>query len=104
MRLTIPKSQGKQPFYDARKSGWGDLFPHSSKNKPVERFQTTTKVQNGSARGDDIGKRAKGRDKRSGLEDKSYEAMDAKIRKEKWRSNRKMLAAAKILTQDVSEP
>ncbi|KAF5332576.1 hypothetical protein D9611_005065 [Ephemerocybe angulata] len=38
MRLTIPKSQGKQPYYDARKSSWGDLFPHPSKNKPQERM------------------------------------------------------------------
>lgn len=31
-RLTIPKSQGKQPYYDARKASWGDLFPHEPKN------------------------------------------------------------------------
>ncbi|KAF9567870.1 hypothetical protein CPC08DRAFT_655961 [Agrocybe pediades] len=36
MRLTIPKSQGKQPYYDARKSSWGDIFPHAPKNRPVE--------------------------------------------------------------------
>jgi ribosomal protein RSM22 (predicted rRNA methylase) len=36
--MTIPKSQGKQPYYDARKSQWGDLFPHGSKNKLVQRF------------------------------------------------------------------
>lgn len=105
MRLTIPKSQGKQPFYDARKSSWGDLFPHPSKNKPIERFQTTAaNVQNGPARGDDIGKRGKGRDKQRGLEGKSYEAMDAKLRKEKRKSNKKMLAAEKRLTQDLNAP
>lgn len=38
MRLTIPKSQGKQPYYDARKSSWGDLFPHPPKNAPQERL------------------------------------------------------------------
>lgn len=37
MRLTIPKSQGKQPYYDARKSSWGDIFPHPPKNAPQER-------------------------------------------------------------------
>lgn len=36
-RMTIPKSQGKIPYRDARKSAWGDLFPHNSKNKVVTR-------------------------------------------------------------------
>ncbi|KZT08624.1 Rsm22-domain-containing protein [Laetiporus sulphureus 93-53] len=40
MRMTIPKSQGKQPYYDARKSSWGDMFPHEPKNKPQQRFQS----------------------------------------------------------------
>jgi ribosomal protein RSM22 (predicted rRNA methylase) len=42
MRLTIPKSQGKQEFYDARKSSWGDIFPHEPKNPPHERFRSKT--------------------------------------------------------------
>jgi ribosomal protein RSM22 (predicted rRNA methylase) len=37
MRITIPRSQGKQPYYDARKSSWGDIFPHPPKNAPQER-------------------------------------------------------------------
>ena len=37
MRMTIPRSQGKQAYYDARKSRWGDMFPHESKNRPQER-------------------------------------------------------------------
>jgi len=54
MRLTIPKSQGKQPYYDARKSSWGDIFPHSPKNAP----QVRQRRQNGEFPcGDDIGKR-----------------------------------------------
>jgi ribosomal protein RSM22 (predicted rRNA methylase) len=32
--MTIPKSQGKLPYRDARKSSWGDLFPHPPK-KPA---------------------------------------------------------------------
>ncbi|KAL9540658.1 hypothetical protein MBANPS3_009557 [Mucor bainieri] len=36
-RMVIPKSQGKIPYRDARKAMWGDLFPHSSKNKVVTR-------------------------------------------------------------------
>ncbi|KAI6112483.1 mitochondrial small ribosomal subunit Rsm22-domain-containing protein, partial [Pisolithus croceorrhizus] len=92
MRLTIPKSQGKQPFYDARKSSWGDLFPHPPKNRPVERFQSA-QSDNGNSpmRGDDIGKRAKGRDKHRKAEGRSYEAVDAKIREEKRKGSRKEL-------------
>ncbi|EIW87110.1 hypothetical protein CONPUDRAFT_116167 [Coniophora puteana RWD-64-598 SS2] len=37
MRLTIPRSQGKQEYYDARKAQWGDSFPHKPKNAPQER-------------------------------------------------------------------
>ncbi|OBZ86296.1 Methyltransferase-like protein 17, mitochondrial [Choanephora cucurbitarum] len=36
-RMTIPRSQGKIPYRDARKAMWGDLFPHPSKNKIVTR-------------------------------------------------------------------
>ncbi|PSS29720.1 hypothetical protein PHLCEN_2v2868 [Hermanssonia centrifuga] len=39
MRMTIPKSQGKQPFYDARKSNWGDIFPHDPKNPAQVRYE-----------------------------------------------------------------
>ena len=35
----IPKSQGKQEYYDARKSAWGDLFPHDPKNGEVIRHR-----------------------------------------------------------------
>lgn len=30
-RMIVPKSQGKQIYYDARKLNWGDLFPHQAK-------------------------------------------------------------------------
>lgn len=56
MRLTIPKSQGKQVYYDARKSAWGDMFPHSSKIKEVERYRPP--VEGSTIKeGNDIGKR-----------------------------------------------
>jgi ribosomal protein RSM22 (predicted rRNA methylase) len=35
----IPRSQGKQDYYDARKSTWGDLFPHDPKNGEVIRHR-----------------------------------------------------------------
>lgn len=35
----IPKSQGKQEYYDARKSTSGDLFPHDPKNGEVIRHR-----------------------------------------------------------------
>ena len=32
-RFTVAKSHGKQEYYDARKSKWGDLFPHYKPEK-----------------------------------------------------------------------
>ncbi|CAG8520450.1 9068_t:CDS:10 [Funneliformis mosseae] len=37
-RGIIPKSQGKTPYRDARKSMWGDLFPHEPKKPAVRRL------------------------------------------------------------------
>lgn len=37
-RMTIPKSQGKIPYRDARKAMWGDLYPHPPKTKIVTRI------------------------------------------------------------------
>ncbi|CAH7690592.1 mitochondrial small ribosomal subunit Rsm22-domain-containing protein [Phakopsora pachyrhizi] len=34
-RVTVPKSQGKQDFYDARKSVWGDSWPNGSKKAGI---------------------------------------------------------------------
>ncbi|KZT27577.1 Rsm22-domain-containing protein [Neolentinus lepideus HHB14362 ss-1] len=59
LRMTIPKSQGKQPYYDARKSSWGDIFPHEPKNRPQERYQPTRAKREGGTtptKGSDIGK------------------------------------------------
>ncbi|KAI0756542.1 mitochondrial small ribosomal subunit Rsm22-domain-containing protein [Daedaleopsis nitida] len=56
MRLTIPRSQGKQPFYDARKSSWGDIFPHEPKNPPQVRHQPS-RPGHTPTEGQDIGKR-----------------------------------------------
>ncbi|TFY71841.1 hypothetical protein EVG20_g1169 [Dentipellis fragilis] len=50
MRLTVPKSQGKQPYYDARKSEWGDLFPHPPKNAPQVRFEPVLLKREGSTK------------------------------------------------------
>ncbi|WVR04628.1 3-methyl-2-oxobutanoate hydroxymethyltransferase [Kwoniella sp. DSM 27419] len=36
-RLTFSKSHSKQGYHDARKSTWGDLFPHVPKASPVVR-------------------------------------------------------------------
>lgn len=82
MRMIIPKSQGKQPFYDARKSSWGDIFPHDSKNKPQERFvqQTSGRV----IKGEDIGKQSQNHRKgqqRGGKPDPARLAAEFKERK-----------------------
>lgn len=37
VRLTLPKSQSRQAYYDARKISWGDLFPHDVKGTAVIR-------------------------------------------------------------------
>ncbi|KAI0361117.1 Rsm22-domain-containing protein [Trametes cingulata] len=84
MRMTIPKSQGKQPFYDARKSEWGDLFPHEPKNKPQVRSQSTRSGHTPSA-GQDIGKR---RRKGPGSSKASYSELSEEI-KEKRRDQRR---------------
>jgi ribosomal protein RSM22 (predicted rRNA methylase) len=43
-RHTIPKSQGRQEYYDARKSAWGDLFPHAPKNGPQPSPSTSSSL------------------------------------------------------------
>lgn len=86
MRLTIPKSQGKQPFYDARKSSWGDIFPHPPKNRPQERYQDSPAKGGCGTRGEDIGKRAKGRDHPKG--EKSYAKVEEALKGRKKVSRR----------------
>ena len=63
MRMTVPKSQGKQPFYDARKSSWGDIFPHDPKNAAQERYQPKRAgdAETVPLKGQDIGKRSHSR-------------------------------------------
>lgn len=81
MRMTIPKSQGKQPYYDARKSEWGDLFPHEPKNTPQDRYQPTRAKRPGGTtptRGVDIGKRGDAKAGAGKKDKKSY----AKLTKE----------------------
>ncbi|KAG6846058.1 hypothetical protein H0H87_006422 [Tephrocybe sp. NHM501043] len=86
MRLTIPKSQGKQEFYDARKAAWGDLFPHSPKNTPLERYQPTRAKRKGGMTpmsGSDIGKRKQ--DKKDVV---SYDALSKELKEGRKRSHR----------------
>ncbi|KAJ3571566.1 hypothetical protein NP233_g3678 [Leucocoprinus birnbaumii] len=83
MRMTIPKSQGKQPYYDARKSTWGDIFPHSSKNKMQER-QHVLKPTSHNVPGSDIGKRRSSRTK----EAPTYEEIARIVQEGRRRSQR----------------
>ncbi|KAF8963940.1 mitochondrial small ribosomal subunit Rsm22-domain-containing protein [Flammula alnicola] len=87
MRLTIPKSQGKQPFYDARKSSWGDIFPHPPKNQALERNQPKlrSRKKDGPVTGADIGKR---KDLFKNKERPSYSAVADNVRENKKRSKR----------------
>ncbi|KAG6874415.1 hypothetical protein C0995_015151 [Termitomyces sp. Mi166 len=89
MRLTIPKSQGKQEFYDARKASWGDLFPHPPKNPPQERYQPTRAKREGGTtpvRGSDIGKRKRAKNH------VSYEKLSKDLKEGKKRSRRDRVA------------
>ncbi|KAJ7116777.1 Rsm22-domain-containing protein [Mycena crocata] len=87
MRMTIPKSQGKQPFYDARKSGWGDIFPHPPKNPPQVRHQSErVKGKEVRVKGADIGKRG-GKEMVKGVNYESL-AVDMKTRRKKSRRDK----------------
>ena len=37
VRMTIPRSQSKQAYYDARKVTWGDMFPFEPKGREIVR-------------------------------------------------------------------
>jgi len=56
-RLTITKSQGKQVYYDARKSSWGDLWPFGSRKPGIKREVV---FKQDMARGGKVGLRRKG--------------------------------------------
>ncbi|KAJ7610970.1 Rsm22-domain-containing protein [Roridomyces roridus] len=87
MRMTVPKSQGKQPFYDARKSGWGDIFPHPPKNAPQVRYQPQRyegKKRPAVVKGADIGKRG-GKDKVKGI---NYESLANDLKANRKKSRR----------------
>lgn len=87
MRMTIPRSQGKQAYYDARKSSWGDIFPHDPKNPPQVRYQSAGKDNNNIAElpGADIGKRKnKGHKKQVA----SYDSIAADLKESKKQRRR----------------
>jgi len=87
MRLTIPKSQGKQAYYDARKSGWGDIFPHPPKNAPQERHQPSRAKRDGGTTftsGADIGKRGSS-DRKDRI---GYDALSEAIKEKRKKSRR----------------
>lgn len=91
MRLTVPRSQGKQPYYDARKSSWGDLFPHDPKNPPQERYQPRRAKRDGSigpVRGADIGKRRTVKEQSQ----ISYEALSENIKENRKKSRRERIS------------
>jgi ribosomal protein RSM22 (predicted rRNA methylase) len=91
MRMTIPRSQGKQPFYDARKSSWGDIFPHEPKNPPQEKILGVKSSGNTSpSKVHDIGRRSKHDDHKH----KSYSRLAAELNehKKKVRQQKQFMA------------
>lgn len=99
--MTIPKSQGKQPYYDARKSDWGDIFPHPPKNKPQER-QHVLKPGSHSVPGSDIGKRSSSRT----MEAPKYAeiAKDEQKRLQRVLQRGKRRAARQSTWEDLGDP
>ena len=100
MRLTVPKSQGKQPYYDARKSSWGDLFPHPPKNAPQERVV----IQNKSGKIKAIEREHIGKSRRPEEQKSMYDMVKPSVReakkdKRKWDRFRK----EKVWNVDVEE-
>ncbi|KAJ3487116.1 hypothetical protein NLI96_g3758 [Meripilus lineatus] len=94
MRMTIPKSQGKQPFYDARKSSWGDIFPHEPKNTPQERHQPQQAKRSGGVipiKGDDIGKRRMDPDRKANKS--GYGQLSDKVKERNKRVRRERVLA-----------
>ncbi|KAF7436331.1 37S ribosomal protein S22 [Pleurotus ostreatus] len=97
MRLTIPRSQGKQPYYDARKSSWGDLFPHEPKNAPQERYQPQRAKREGGTtptKGADIGKRGK-----TGLKLERDKSVEAFLKEKQKKSRRDRTARIQALRE-----
>ncbi|KAI0274926.1 mitochondrial small ribosomal subunit Rsm22-domain-containing protein [Gloeopeniophorella convolvens] len=94
LRMTVPKSQGKQPYYDARKSHWGDLFPHEPKNRPQVRFaEQQARKERKSPSSDASAAKSK---KPASTGDASYPHIAAgvnqrkkELRRERWRSSQK---------------
>ncbi|KAJ7103114.1 mitochondrial small ribosomal subunit Rsm22-domain-containing protein [Mycena belliarum] len=98
MRMTIPRSQGKQPFYDARKSSWGDIFPHPPKNPPQVRHQPLrVKGKELPVKNGDIGKRG-GKEKKKGV---NYESLAVDIKAE--RKKTKQARIARKRSQETEE-
>lgn len=92
--MTVPKSQGKQPYYDARKSEWGDIFPHEPKNRPQIRHQPTTAKRQGGkapATGAGIGKRS------SKLSADSYSHLTNEVTLEKKKMRRERRRSQKAV-------
>ncbi|OCB85565.1 Rsm22-domain-containing protein [Sanghuangporus baumii] len=95
MRMTIPRSQGKQPYYDARKSSWGDIFPHKPKNPPQVRLVPKDIMDDSSSLpGSDIGKRRK---KDKTRDPTSYEKIMSDIKESEKKRRRDWSKSANIL-------
>ncbi|GAA5971847.1 hypothetical protein JCM11641_001536 [Rhodosporidiobolus odoratus] len=99
-RHIIPKSQGRQAYYDARKSAWGDTFPHPPKNGPQPSPSTAPSTLSGGPLIDELtGKRknkfggdAKQRGKKA---EREQGKRDARALREEGRRDRSAKRSAK---------
>ena len=51
-RITVPKSLSKQSYYDARKTYWGDLYPHTPKGRVIVRDRGVRRLKKVENNGD----------------------------------------------------
>lgn len=89
-RLTITKSQGKQAYFDARKSSWGDLWPFGSRKPGVKR-EVVFKQDMGRGK---VGLRRKG-DVEEQVQREDYDMLTEDEETNAW-AKRKMMRIEKV--------
>ncbi|KAG9122277.1 37S ribosomal protein S22 [Ceratobasidium sp. 392] len=87
-RITIPKSQGKQAYYDARKANWGDAFPHAPRIVPKVRTRGIRRlgpfVPNDEAGKDNATKQTKDKERSKGKSLREARSYDEDVDSEDW--------------------
>lgn len=74
-RVIVPRSQGKEVFFDARKSKWGDLWPHPPKSasRPIDTLFVKRGSRSAKRRGSQTPKTASLREDGSELDEHFFD-------------------------------